>query len=267
MRNVTIFTRETLANQTLGGFGLRTHRRTGVCDHKTGACSQIQRRIGKTIRLITQDKKRAWICEIKLTFVPSWSQMRLQLLHFHAVFKTWLTFQELTSINSFRRRRWSERDSGENRNIQGNQRNDMLNKIRGLVRNFFLPPDVAVAVLVCLRSLIYPRSRARELEIRIAQMFPCPGDQRDYKYWESDKYIFCGNNVELPLGLNSLKMKHFLLGPGLRGRGPSLKMGSVCFYYFYYYYFFSRCYKSALLKRWLVDSDHVSLLNLWNLQN
>ena len=44
--------------------------------------------VGKTIRLITQDKKRTWISEIKLTFVPSCSQMRLQLLHFHAVFKT-----------------------------------------------------------------------------------------------------------------------------------------------------------------------------------
>ena len=36
--------------------------------------------VGKTIKLITKDKKRTWICEIKLTFVPSCSQMRLQLL-------------------------------------------------------------------------------------------------------------------------------------------------------------------------------------------
>ena len=57
-----------------------------------------------------------------VTFVPSCSQMRLQLLHFPAVFKTWPTFQELTSIVSFRRRRWSsERNLSENRNIQGNQ--------------------------------------------------------------------------------------------------------------------------------------------------
>ena len=32
--------------------------------------------------------------------------MRLQLLHFHALFKTWPTFQELTSIVSFRRRKY-----------------------------------------------------------------------------------------------------------------------------------------------------------------
>ena len=38
-------------------------------------------------------RQRTWICEIKLTFVPSCSQMRLQLLHFHAVFKTWSTFR------------------------------------------------------------------------------------------------------------------------------------------------------------------------------
>ena len=33
-------------------------------------------------------KKRTWICEIKLPFVPSCSQVRLQLLHFNTVFKT-----------------------------------------------------------------------------------------------------------------------------------------------------------------------------------
>ena len=43
--------------------------------------------VGKTIKLITQDKKRTWICEIKLTFVPSCSRVRRQLLYFHAVFK------------------------------------------------------------------------------------------------------------------------------------------------------------------------------------
>ena len=34
-------------------------------------------------------KKCTWLicCAISLTFVPSWSQMRLQLLHFYAVFK------------------------------------------------------------------------------------------------------------------------------------------------------------------------------------
>ena len=69
--------------------------------------------------------------------MPSCSQMRLQLLHFHAVFKTWPTFQELTSIVSFRRRRWSQRNFSENRNIQGNQSKDVLSKIRGLRRNIF----------------------------------------------------------------------------------------------------------------------------------
>ena len=87
---------------------------------------------------ITEDQKCTWICEIKLTFVPSCSQMRLQLLHFHAVFKTWSTFQELTPIVSFRRRRWSQRNFSENRTIQGNQSKDMLSKMRGLRRNIFL---------------------------------------------------------------------------------------------------------------------------------
>ena len=52
----------------------------------------------KTLTLITEDKKGTRICEINRTFVPSCPQMRLQLLHFHAVFKTRPTFHELTSI-------------------------------------------------------------------------------------------------------------------------------------------------------------------------
>ena len=34
--------------------------------------------VGKTIKLITQDKKHTWICEIRLTFVPSWYRVRRQ---------------------------------------------------------------------------------------------------------------------------------------------------------------------------------------------
>ena len=64
--------------------------------------------------------------------------MRLQLLHFHAVFKTWPTFQELTSIVSFRRRRWSQSNFSENRNIQCDQSEDILSKTRGLRINIFL---------------------------------------------------------------------------------------------------------------------------------
>ena len=52
----------------------------------------------KTLTLITEDKKGTRICEINRTFVPSCPQMRLQLLHFHAVFKTRPTFHELTFI-------------------------------------------------------------------------------------------------------------------------------------------------------------------------
>ena len=53
--------------------------------------------VGKTIKLITQDKKRTWICEIRLTFVPSCSRARRQLFHFHVVCKTWSIFQQLSS--------------------------------------------------------------------------------------------------------------------------------------------------------------------------
>ena len=68
--------------------------------------------------------------------MPSCSQMRLQLLHFHSVFKTWPTFQELTSIVSFRRRRWSQGNFGKNRNIQGKQSKDILSKTR-ITKKYF----------------------------------------------------------------------------------------------------------------------------------
>ena len=91
----------------------------------------------------------------KLTFVPSCSQMRLQLLHFHALFKTWLTFQELTSIVSLRRRCWSQENISENRNIQGNQSKDMLIiKDKDYKEIFFLPPNVGITILICLRFLM-----------------------------------------------------------------------------------------------------------------
>ena len=99
--------------------------------------------VGKTIRLITEDKKRTWICKIKLTFVPSCSQMRLQLLHFHIVFKTWPTFQELTSIVSFRRR-WSQWNFSERETYTVTK----VNMCEDYGRNIFLASDIGVAVLV-----------------------------------------------------------------------------------------------------------------------
>ena len=44
--------------------------------------------VGKTIKFIMKVNIRKW----KSTFVPSCSRVRLQLLHFHAVFKTWSQF-------------------------------------------------------------------------------------------------------------------------------------------------------------------------------
>ena len=62
---------------------------------------------------------------VNLMFVPSFSEMTLQLLHFHTVFKTWLTFQELTSIVSLRRKCWSQSNLSKNRNVRGNQSKDI----------------------------------------------------------------------------------------------------------------------------------------------
>ena len=78
-----------------------------------------------------QDKKRTWISEIRLTFVPSCSRVRRQLLHFHVVCKTLSIFQELTSIFSFRKTRWRQNHS-ENRNKRCNQSKYMLRKTQGL---------------------------------------------------------------------------------------------------------------------------------------
>ena len=78
------------------------------------------------------------IKELKKAHVNMWNKADICAVHFHAVFKTWPTFQELMSIVSFRRRRWSQSNFSENRNIQGNQSKDILSKIRGLRRNIVL---------------------------------------------------------------------------------------------------------------------------------
>ena len=103
--------------------------------------------VGKTIRLITQHKKRTWMSEIKLTFVPSCSRVRRQLLHFHVISKTWPIFQQLSSIFSFRKRRWKQLKFSENRNKHCNQRKYMLRKTQGLCRNIF------TACRLCRRRL------------------------------------------------------------------------------------------------------------------
>ena len=108
--------------------------------------------VGKTIRLITADKKHTWICEIRLTFVPSYSQMRLQLLHFHAVFKMWATFPELISVVSFRRRHWSQWNFSENRNMQGNQSKDTV---------YLLNTRIRETCFSCLPMLASPSSFAQ----------------------------------------------------------------------------------------------------------
>ena len=77
--------------------------------------------VGKTIRLITQDKKCTWICQIRLTFLRSCSRVGRQLLHFHVVCKTWPIFQQLSSIFSVRKRRWKQLKFSENKNKQCNQ--------------------------------------------------------------------------------------------------------------------------------------------------
>ena len=78
--------------------------------------------------------------------------MRLQLLHFQAVFKTWPTFQELTSTFSFRRRRWSQRNFSERETYRVTKVKICLVKYEDYEEMFFLPPDVGVAVLGNLRK-------------------------------------------------------------------------------------------------------------------
>ena len=68
-------------------------------------------------------KERTRICEIKRTFVPSiFTLSSKRGRHFNVSF----------------RRRWSQRNFSENRNIQSNQSKDILSKIRGLRRNIVL---------------------------------------------------------------------------------------------------------------------------------
>ena len=76
------------------------------------------------------------------------------------------------------------------------------------------------------------------LEIRIAQMSPRPGVQRDYSEREKVICFFVCflriNNVELPLVLNSLEVKHFLIDVAAKraieqrsSRGQFLKFDSA----------------------------------------
>ena len=93
--------------------------------------------VDKTIRLIySSNTKSAREYGNKADNCASCAQMRLQLLHFHAVFKTRSTFQEPANV-SFRRRRWRQRNFSES--INENYEEIVLS-----------PPDVAV--LVCLGS-------------------------------------------------------------------------------------------------------------------
>ena len=91
-------------------------------------CKTVEGGDGK--KLITQDKKRTWICEIRLTFVPSCSRVRRQLLHFHVVCKTW-------SIFCFRKTRCRQLNFSENRNKQCNRSKYMLKKTHGLWGSIF----------------------------------------------------------------------------------------------------------------------------------
>ena len=79
--------------------------------------------------------------------------MRLQLLHFHAVCKTWPTFQELTFLSG-----GDVRVNGISAKIEIYRVTTV--KICSIKYEdyeviFSLPPDVGVAILVCLRSLLY----------------------------------------------------------------------------------------------------------------
>ena len=112
--------------------------------------------VDKTIRLIAEDKKCTWLCEIRLTFVPYCSRVRRQFLRFHVVCKTWSIFQELTSIFSFRKRRWKQLKFNENRNKSVTKAKICSEKHNNCVEIFLLLTDVAVVVrvLICLSSLI-----------------------------------------------------------------------------------------------------------------
>ena len=104
----------------------------------------------QTIKLITQDKKRTWICEIKLTFMPSCSRVRRQLLHFHVVYKTWSIFQQLSSIFSFMKTRWRQLNVSENGNKHCNQSKYMLKNNTRIVWKYFycLPTSPSSTVLL-----------------------------------------------------------------------------------------------------------------------
>ena len=100
----------------------------------------------------------------------------------------------------------------------------------------------------------------------IAWLTAGPGDHQFNKCKACHTLFYCAFNHFLgPVWSSSGKHRLFLLlGPGLRGRGRVLKWAPFLFCYIYYYSAnpARSCYKLALLRRWLVDSDHVSFSNL-----
>ena len=96
--------------------------------------------VGKTIKLITEDKKHTWIMWNKSDIRAILLSCETSIAPFHVVCKTWSIFQQLSSIFSFRKRRWRQLNFSENRNKQSrlyNQSNYMLKKNQGLCRNIF----------------------------------------------------------------------------------------------------------------------------------
>ena len=70
--------------------------------------------------------------------------MRLQLLHFYSVFKTSPTLQDLTSVFTLRKRRWCQRNFGDNRHSVNKEKICLKKNKRTAKKYFHCLPTLAL---------------------------------------------------------------------------------------------------------------------------
>ena len=113
------------------------------------------------IRLITQDKKHTWISAIKLTFVPSNETST-------ALFPRCL--QNMTDISRTNVHRFVEKETLEStvkiETYSVTKVKMCLVKYEDYEEIFFLPPEVGVAVLVCLGAYWFHNNGKHDLRLR-----------------------------------------------------------------------------------------------------
>ena len=104
--------------------------------------------------------------------VNMWNKVDIrQLLHFHVVCKTWSTFQELSSIFSFRKRRWKQLKSAKIETNSGTKANTSSEKHKDYGEIFLLLADFAVVIVGCfINSLLIEWMEKASQKLHISKL-------------------------------------------------------------------------------------------------